>query len=560
MALSLFINFTFTACDENKELPDQNNVDYSNGANIDKATLSELTDKIGDRDLKIISLIKNNPVSKLKNSNLEKKNTTNSEFYFDTDNIMALKFENTKAVYIIPAYKSNNVRDNNLYSISININDSIIDTKLTTTEIDYDGFQKFITSDFNYTLPSASKMHKNDEHVALEMQCFCTVRIFECSCCSIHAIGGCNHPQMFMSCDNCSGTSNSNPSTGYNPSIPLSSSQITILSSSGSNSGYTYNLTGNSIYIGLMKKYKPDYVFSALQKYNIINTPEITNPFLQFLDTDGTSQMNKDFGVSIIDAIEEGTVTNYMEFAVLLNAYKKTREFIAFKNQFFIENPTATEAQFENWFGGSSEGQDGDYDVAYWENPNLTFPHQELPTYNNYLNGMPRFADGSFMIGADNVYALVGGAVQQARIDNPKRTENTCALKVSIALNRAGVIIPNLPGKTLEGTGEFAGKYFFLNAKSLNSWMRETFGTSPENINHFSYTSSDGGTNGINFPKKLKDKNGIYSMITTEKYTRESGISGHADLIFNGSSGKGTCIFGCSFNLPVERIDIWILN
>nr|WP_315247528.1 T6SS effector amidase Tae4 family protein [uncultured Flavobacterium sp.] len=222
--------------------------------------------------------------------------------------------------------------------------------------------------------------------------------------------------------------------------------------------------------------------------------------------------------------------------------------------------PDMTEAQFENWFLGKPEGIDGDYDAAYWENPNLTFPQQNLPTYNDYLNGMPRFADGSFMKGADNVYGLVGGAVQQARIANPISTANTCALKVSIALNKAGVVIPNLPGKTLEGSGEFAGKYFFLNAKSLNSWMRETFGTNPENVNHFSYTSSDGGAKGINFPEKLKDKKGIYSMITTEKYTKESGISGHADLIFNGSSGKGTCIFGCSFSLPVERIDIWILN
>lgn len=225
-----------------------------------------------------------------------------------------------------------------------------------------------------------------------------------------------------------------------------------------------------------------------------------------------------------------------------------------------VKYPTMTETQFENWFMGKPEGIDGDYDAAYWENPNLTFPHQELPTYMDYLNGMPRFADGSFMRGADNVYSLVGGAVQQARIANPIRTENTCALKVSIALNRAGVIIPYIPGKTLEGSGEFAGKYFFLNAKSLNSWMRETFDTGPENANHFSYTPSDGGPNGVNFPEKLKDKNGIYSMITTEKYTNDSGVSGHADLIFNGSSGEGTCIFGCSFNLPVQRIDIWTLN
>jgi hypothetical protein len=55
---------------------------------------------------------------------------------------------------------------------------------------------------------------------------------------------------------------------------------------------------------------------------------------------------------------------------------------------------------------------------------------------------MARSQDGKLMEGADNVYSLVGGAVQQARINNPTRTANTCALKVSIALVRSGIIIP----------------------------------------------------------------------------------------------------------------------
>ena len=241
--------------------------------------------------------------------------------------------------------------------------------------------------------------------------------------------------------------------------------------------------------------------------------------------------------------------------------------FATFTIDYMQNNPTVTWKQFQNWFMGTSEGQDGDYDAAYWEDPNLSFPKQDLPTYDNYYNGMPRFSDGSFMIGADNVYGLVGGAVLQARVDFPKRTENTCALKVSIALNRSGVLIPNLLEKTVEGAGEFKGMYFFLNARSLNSWMRETFGTNtstsntPTNANHLTFTAIDGGINGVNFPNKLKDLNGIYSMITTENYNIiEKGASGHADLIFNGSAGKGTCIYGCNFNLPIERIDVWILK
>lgn len=215
-----------------------------------------------------------------------------------------------------------------------------------------------------------------------------------------------------------------------------------------------------------------------------------------------------------------------------------------------------------------NEGKDFLYDPSYWENPNLNIQQQNLPSYNDYLNGMPRFANGQFMTGANNIYSLVGGQVQQIRNQYPQQTENTCALKVSIALNRANIIIPNIPSQTVEGGGlEFSGKYFFLNAKALNSWMRETFGTNPATIstsfnsNHISYTGADGGTNGENFPPLFNGIKGIFSMITTDVYDNNGGASGHADLLFpNNTNGDGTCIFGCNFNLPVKRVDVWILQ
>lgn len=187
-----------------------------------------------------------------------------------------------------------------------------------------------------------------------------------------------------------------------------------------------------------------------------------------------------------------------------------------------------------------------------------------MPTYNNYVNGMARFPNGNLMTGADNIYGLVGGNVLNARVADKKNTENTCALKVSIALNNSGIVIPYIPGQTIEGSGVFQGKFFFLNAKSLNSWMRKTFGTNPAttttplNSNHKSFSSSDGGVKGADFPFKLKDFKGIYSMITTEAYDL-NGASGHADLLITASNGLGTCAYGCFFNLPIERIDVWIL-
>jgi hypothetical protein len=96
--------------------------------------------------------------------------------------------------------------------------------------------------------------------------------------------------------------------------------------------------------------------------------------------------------------------------------------------------------------------------------------------------------------------------------------------------------------------------------------MRETFGTNPAssanpyNANHLSLTGIQGGTNGVNFPDLLKGKKAIYSMITTNQYSTSTRVSGHADLLFTDSNDFGNCAFGCFFNLPIERIDIWILN
>lgn len=226
---------------------------------------------------------------------------------------------------------------------------------------------------------------------------------------------------------------------------------------------------------------------------------------------------------------------------------------------FLDNNPDTTWEQFENWFMGEPQGQDYFYDASFWNNPNnLNFQQQDLPSYDDFLNGFPQNGNGGFLHGADNIYPLVGGDVLLVRQTYPgNQTKNVCALKVSIALNNSGVIIPNIENQTIEGGGDYAGKYFFLNVRALNDWMRVTFGTStpndgfPYNENHVSFTGEQGGVNGQNYPNLVSGLKGIYMLVMPVG----SSLSGHADLIYNN-----ICPSGCNFQLSVEHIDIWILE
>lgn len=217
--------------------------------------------------------------------------------------------------------------------------------------------------------------------------------------------------------------------------------------------------------------------------------------------------------------------------------------------------------QYENWFSKEHDGIDYEYDEVYWENPNLSFTPQELPSWDDFYLAYPRKANGSgWLYGADNVYSLVGGDVLQVRLDDVKKlyTNNTCALKVSIALNGSGIIIPEIITSTINGKINYGtikgadGKNYFLNAKSLNKWMKLTFGTSPTNSKHFNYTATQGGLGGKNFPSLIGSKKGIYSLNSSDP----TWATGHADIFF-----ENKCAGGCHYNARgLESIDIWVLD
>ena len=266
-----------------------------------------------------------------------------------------------------------------------------------------------------------------------------------------------------------------------------------------------------------IKKYNTFLSSLTTSQYNYLAQHQIFNDvFFQYLLNNFFSITSKNFEIWSI---------NYM------------------LNHLDIDFPT-----FQNQFMGVSEGQDDSYDSTFWENPNLTFPQQSLPSYINFVNAFPRNTDGTLMSGADNIYNYVGGYVLQKRLSLPLReTNNTCALKVSRALNYSGIIIPNIPGQTIKGSDQ---KNYFLNSKKLNIWMRKTFGV-PTGSNHI--TGSQAGVHGVNLPSLLNGKKGIYSLVSSDI----TWAYGHADFLISNS----TCGVNCHFyDAPIDYIDIWILN
>lgn len=140
---------------------------------------------------------------------------------------------------------------------------------------------------------------------------------------------------------------------------------------------------------------------------------------------------------------------------------------------------------------------------------------------------------------------------------------NTCAIRVSIALIKCGIVIPFIPDskKGFKNTiKDKDGNYLIINAKVLNEWMRKTFGTNPANYRHF--TAAQGGVKGRNFPKLMEDvgSDGIYSMVSRPEI-HETWGTGHADIL-----EEGDCRIKCHFFdeknnfVPVDYIDVWILK
>lgn len=213
-----------------------------------------------------------------------------------------------------------------------------------------------------------------------------------------------------------------------------------------------------------------------------------------------------------------------------------------------VSNPAITSQQFQNWFSSQNIGIESNetQNTIFWNNPNLSFPQQSLPTFDNFYSAYPTSSTT-----AQQLCTQIGGQILTLHNDiiATGKEMNTCAVRLSYALNYSGITIPNAPNTKLGADG----KYYFTFASHLNSWMRETFGTNattgigPLNNSHYNFTKQQILDN----PLVLNGLQGIFSMTSTNL----NWSSGHCDLLFNNS----TCLNNCHFEGPINYVDVWIL-
>lgn len=228
---------------------------------------------------------------------------------------------------------------------------------------------------------------------------------------------------------------------------------------------------------------------------------------------------------------------------------------------YLISNPNATFLQYINWFSISKPGVENDEvcDETYWDNPNLVFPQQTLPTFAVFNTNFP-----SSSIKAKDLCTTIGGEISTLYDKIIKRGDdmNTCAIRLSLALNNCGYTLPNIPNKTKLGSD---GKYYFTFALDINNWMIKTFGTNsnthlgPLNAqhkriyyNHLQQFINPKNGNVLSPNNPLTGLQGIYSLISNDP----SWSTGHCDVIRTPTSCKNNC----HFEGPIKYIDIWVLN
>ena len=234
---------------------------------------------------------------------------------------------------------------------------------------------------------------------------------------------------------------------------------------------------------------------------------------------------------------------------------------------FFTQNPTTSLEQFQNWFMGESEGQDGEYDLA----SEIAFQQQQfqkhsLPSMTSYENAFPSNPNATYpnyyRDAAPNyeVYNnYVGGRLKQLFnqnggniIGNPYR--NACAVRQSFTHNKLGIMIPFQHN---DHKGDYNWNYI-LTASKMGVFLEGTYGPPTHKLI---------GTDANDLKKIgdfLKGKTGIYLVINNDPSKNTgAGYTGHTDMIKNGYVSGGANVTNSSGQIVrggIKYIYIWELK
>jgi|GEM_PF-1533333 len=321
------IALIFYSCGNNEEISAEaapKSTTYTENVNAE-----ELLTQLKAREPELAQFIEENPFSNFKT------NKGKTDYYLDLEHIVAVKNNQNEAVYSIPLYMKSDVSSPFLYTLSVAVNPENIYTNLITKEpLDNDTF--------NYYGSSFNIYKKNSQTAKTNLvDCYCTKVYTDCSCCSIHASAGCTHPAVIVTC----GCSGSGGSSGYIPPSVPTGGDLTSWNG-GLNSPTTYAPTGDGIYIALRKHFRPDYEFTPLEKYNIINQPAYSGKLVDFLNFEKSTPINKAFTLQMLKSMENGDFIMTKQLTNSINnfIYSQKSPFNVDLNSIF-ENASAAESK-----------------------------------------------------------------------------------------------------------------------------------------------------------------------------------------------------------------------
>ena len=278
--------------------------------------------------------------------------------------------------------------------------------------------------------------------------------------------------------------------------------------------------------------------FLAIDKYNYLNLPE-----------------NEEFR----DGLKQYYANNVGQ--------PNLQTFLSWAVDFKNSNPNTSWTQFQNWFMGDSEGQDGEYDLA----SEIAFQQQQfqkhsLPSMTSYENAFPSNPNATYpnyyRDAAPNyeVYNnYVGGRLKQLFnqnggniIGNPYR--NACAVRQSFTHNKLGIMIPFQHN---DHKGDYNWNYI-LTASKMGVFLEGTYGPPTHKLI---------GTDANDLKKIgdfLKGKTGIYLVINNDPSKNTgAGYTGHTDMIKNGYVSGGANVTNSSGQIVrggIKYIYIWELK